>query len=108
MCSREAEWIEPMTTSPSLRLTLVPGRLTYIGHWVTPVDALARNREGRFPMVFPTIMTLQALSQFSDPREALRILGAKKIPRFLPRLEEARDGVRMILEASMPDLFLPA
>ena len=72
------------------------------GHEVRPHGAgggaLALNEDGRLPMVLPTIETLRALSPYSDPTEALRHLGGKEIPRLLPRVEEAGDGVRMILE----------
>ena len=117
-----------------LGVRLAPQQLTYIGHWVTPVqekyrydtrffgaevsagcpaypdgvelvestwltphEALALNRDGRLPMVFPTIFTLQAMAPFSDPAEALRVLGTQEIPRRLPRVEETRDGIRMTL-----------
>ena len=117
-----------------LGVELASQQLTYIGHWVTPVqekyrydtrffgaevsagcpaypdgmelvesiwftphEALALNRDGRLPMVFPTIFTLQAMAPFSDPAEALRVLGTQEIPRRLPRVEKARDGIRMIL-----------
>jgi len=66
--------------------------------WLTPDRALALNEEGRLPMVPPTIETLRALSPYLDPEKALRHLGGMKIPRLLPRVEEAGDGVRMILE----------
>ena len=56
------------------------------------------NQEGRLPMVLPTIETLRSLSAFSDPADALRHLGGKEIPRLLPRVEAAGDGVRLILE----------
>ena len=66
--------------------------------WITPAEASIRNREGSLPMVFPTIKTLEALEPFPTPREALDALGKMKIPRLLPRVEETRDGIRMVLE----------
>jgi len=38
--------------------------------WVTPDDALQRHQDGSFPMVFPTIRTLEDLSTFAS-RQAL-------------------------------------
>jgi 8-oxo-dGTP pyrophosphatase MutT (NUDIX family) len=65
--------------------------------WVTPSKALRLNREGRLPMIFPTLHTLQALTAFSTPREALDTLGKRNIPRLLPQVEETKDGIRMTL-----------
>ncbi|MGW8265015.1 MAG: NUDIX hydrolase [Longimicrobiales bacterium] len=70
--------------------------------WITPTDALTRNRAGGFPMVFPTLMTLQALEPFRSPRSALEHLAGRKIPCLLPRVEAREDGVRLSLEAVGP------
>lgn len=127
-----------------LSMTPDPGRLTPIGHWVTPVqeafrydtlffgvevpekcqpypdgtelaeaawltpgEALNLNREGSLPMVFPTILTLHALEAFSSPGEALRDMEQRKIPRLLPEVEEAGDGIRMTVETEGFRSFLP-
>ena len=34
--------------------------------WVTPAHALAEHSGGRFPMIFPTVRTLQRLAQMTD------------------------------------------
>jgi 8-oxo-dGTP pyrophosphatase MutT (NUDIX family) len=70
--------------------------------WMTPTEALSRNRRGDLPMVFPTLMTLQALEPFRSPREALRELARRDIPCLLPRVEVTEDGVRMVLETADP------
>jgi 8-oxo-dGTP pyrophosphatase MutT (NUDIX family) len=68
--------------------------------WSTPERALEENRAGRLPMVFPTLLTLRALSEFDSPQQALRTLAGKIIPRLLPRVERAGDAVRMTLEGA--------
>jgi hypothetical protein len=70
--------------------------------WIAPSEALARNRKGSLPMVFPTMLTLQALEPFQTPADALKELGGREIPRLCPEVEEARDGVRMILKTVPP------
>jgi recombination protein RecT len=70
--------------------------------WIAPSEALRLNGEGRLPMVFPTLHTLQELTAFSDPGEALESLGQRRIPRLLPQVEETGDGVRMTLELPKP------
>jgi 8-oxo-dGTP pyrophosphatase MutT (NUDIX family) len=66
--------------------------------WITPGDALARNREGTLPLVLPTLFTLEQLEPFRSPREAMRQLKARPIPRRLPRPERTQGGVRFHLE----------
>lgn len=67
--------------------------------WITPSEALTRNREGTLPMVFPTLLTLQALTGFESPSQALLEMGRKEIRRLLPRVEGSREGVRMVLNS---------
>jgi len=38
---------------------------TYAGLWIAPSDALQRNADGNFPMIFPTIMHLQRLAPYA-------------------------------------------
>lgn len=78
--------------------TAVPdGQELVEGLWVTPEEALVRNREGNLPMVFPTLHTLEALLPYTRPEEALEELGKRNIPRLLPTVEETGDGIRMVL-----------
>jgi 8-oxo-dGTP pyrophosphatase MutT (NUDIX family) len=50
------------------------------GHlWITPQDALRRYHEKRFEMVFPTLMTMKALSQFMNIDEVIRSTSGKMI-----------------------------
>jgi 8-oxo-dGTP pyrophosphatase MutT (NUDIX family) len=39
--------------------------------WIAPNDALARNRAGNFPMVFPTIKNLEAIASATSVDELL-------------------------------------
>lgn len=61
--------------------------------WLTPEEALERNREGDFPLVLPTLFTLQELRSFQTPAEALGFLRHRRVPRRLPRPERAEGGV---------------
>lgn len=62
--------------------------------WLSPREALERNQEGTLPMVFPTILTLEALRGFSSAGAALRELGSRKVTRLLPAVEDTGTGVR--------------
>lgn len=44
--------------------------------WVRPVDALAQHADGRIDLIFPTEMSLRALSHYDNARELLRDLDA--------------------------------
>lgn len=65
--------------------------------WLTPEEALQRNKAGILPMVFPTILTLQKLLPFRSPGEALEELGRRPIQRLLPMVEDTGTGVKMVL-----------
>jgi 8-oxo-dGTP pyrophosphatase MutT (NUDIX family) len=61
--------------------------------WLTPERALARNREGTLPMVFPTVKTLEALRSFGTPGEILDHYRERDIPAILPRFVRTPTGV---------------
>jgi 8-oxo-dGTP pyrophosphatase MutT (NUDIX family) len=61
--------------------------------WLTPKEALERNRDGTLPMVFPTIETLASLEGFAAPGEALHSFRQRDIPRILPRLVKTPTGI---------------
>lgn len=61
--------------------------------WLTPAEALSRNREGTLPLVFPTLFTLEELQPFKTPREALGYLRGRPVPRRLPVLERTEIGI---------------
>jgi 8-oxo-dGTP pyrophosphatase MutT (NUDIX family) len=61
--------------------------------WLTPEEALAQNRSGALPMVFPTIRTLEELRPFSSADEALAHYRSRRIPMIMPRLVRTPTGV---------------
>lgn len=80
----------------------VPGHdgLELTGHvWITPGEALQANREGRFKMVLPTIMTLRELALFDSVERVIRSTRNKPIPAILTRLIQKENGYVEI----MPD-----
>jgi 8-oxo-dGTP pyrophosphatase MutT (NUDIX family) len=48
--------------------------------WITPQAALRLHHEGRFEMVYPTLMTMQALLPFRTIDEALSATSGKDVP----------------------------
>lgn len=65
--------------------------------WLTPSDALARNEEGKLPLVFPTLCTLEELTPFQTPAEALARLREKDVQSLLPVPERSSAGIRFSL-----------
>ena len=61
--------------------------------WLRPNDALHLNRAGSLPMVFPTIHTLQLLTEFGSVAEAVAEFRRRRIPSILPRLVRTRTGI---------------
>jgi 8-oxo-dGTP pyrophosphatase MutT (NUDIX family) len=62
--------------------------------WLTPAEALIRNRQGSFPLVLPTLMTLEELLHFPTAARAVDTLGTRPVPRRLPVPETAPGGIR--------------
>ena len=100
-----AHWItpeaEPRRFNTRFFAAAVPPGMESLHHtremsdavWIAPREALRRNREGRFPMVFPTIKTLSALEPHPTPDAALRSFQEKTIPTIMPRLVSTPTGV---------------
>jgi len=65
--------------------------------WLEPEEALARHREGRMPMIFPTLHTLERLRGHRDPDELLASFGARSIPTILPRLVRTEEGLGTVI-----------
>jgi len=66
--------------------------------WLTPDDALRRFRAGGLPMVFPTVHTLQKLSEFRTATQALEALRGASVKPFLPKLVRKPEGVTIQLD----------
>ncbi len=65
--------------------------------WLRPSEALDRNREGRLPMVFPTIRTLEQLATFDRVEDALADLALHPVPTLRPQLHVTRTGIAITL-----------
>ena len=71
--------------------------------WLRPDDALERHRNKEIQMIFPTIKTLEMLSQFPDTAALMSFARAPRhIPVILPRRAIGRDGERMIRPGDPP------
>lgn len=66
--------------------------------WLTPAEALARFEQGRLPMVFPTVRTLQLLRDFDSVDHALAALRHRDVPAILPRLVRTVRGVGIVVD----------
>ena len=62
------------------------------GIWLRPAEALDRAREGSLPMVFPTIKTLESVSEFATTSEVLQAFRSRRVPSVLPRLVRTPNG----------------
>jgi 8-oxo-dGTP pyrophosphatase MutT (NUDIX family) len=61
--------------------------------WLKPFAALERYDRGALPMVFPTIKTLEQLTEYGSVDEALKDIGGRDIPTILPRLLMTPTGL---------------
>ena len=71
--------------------------------WITPAGALKRTAEGSLPMVFPTIKTLESLTDFGTTSEILKEFRRRSIPSVLPRLIRTRDGIGLRIPEIISD-----
>ena len=63
--------------------------------WLTPRAALARHRDGRLPMIFPTIRTLEDLCDFATVDELLAYYRSRVITRVQPEIVRTATGVAL-------------
>ena len=63
--------------------------------WLTPHAALARHRDGRLPMIFPTIRTLEDLCDFETVDELLAYYRSRVITRVQPVIVRTATGVAL-------------
>jgi 8-oxo-dGTP pyrophosphatase MutT (NUDIX family) len=66
---------------------------TYAGLWIAPSDALRRNADGNFPMIFPTIMHLQRLANYTT----LDALHEFAISKSIYAVEPVQAGERRFI-----------
>jgi 8-oxo-dGTP pyrophosphatase MutT (NUDIX family) len=66
--------------------------------WLTPKAALDRFHAGKLPMVFPTVRTLQQLSDYATTADALTSLRARDVAPILPRLVRTTEGVGIVID----------
>jgi len=66
--------------------------------WLTPAEALADHEAGRITMIFPTVRTMVALSQFETADAVLAHTAAQgAIEPVLPLIEDIGGGMRIVL-----------
>ena len=66
--------------------------------WLSPREALARFEDGRLPMVFPTVRTLQLLAPFRSVGEVFAAFRNRVIEPVLPRLVRNGNGVGIVVD----------
>lgn len=66
--------------------------------WISPGAALERFEQGKLPMVFPTVRTLQDLSQFESVGATLAGLRSRDVEPVLPRLVRSGNGVGIVID----------
>jgi 8-oxo-dGTP pyrophosphatase MutT (NUDIX family) len=100
-----AHWVTPAaeprrydTRFFAFRVTEVPrvsahAREIAEARWLAPGEALRMHAEGKLPMVFPTVRTLEDLRAFDSPEAAIEAFRSRRIPRIEPRLVRTPTGV---------------
>jgi recombination protein RecT len=71
--------------------------------WLTPAEAIHRFQQGRLPMVFPTVKTIQRLAEYETVDAALDAFRAADVPPILPRLVKTSRGIGIVLPGEEPE-----
>ncbi len=71
--------------APADQVALADAFETHDGIWISPAEALARQRLGRMHLVYPTIKHLARLESFDSLREALDFARSKPVLTIVPR-----------------------
>lgn len=66
--------------------------------WITPAAALDEHEAGRMTLIFPTVRTLVALSEFTSAESAVAAASVQReVPRIEPTMTISGDAVQMFL-----------
>lgn len=66
--------------------------------WIRPSEALERHAEGKFELIFPTVRSLEGLTQFDRAEDAVRHTHAmSRVEAMVPRIVEGASGLRIVL-----------
>jgi 8-oxo-dGTP pyrophosphatase MutT (NUDIX family) len=85
-------------TTTNGEMPVLPHQEEMVDHlWLSPKQALVRNRNGSLPLVLPTLVTLEELAAFSTAKEAVSRLGALPVSRRLPVPSRTEGGFRFAL-----------
>lgn len=71
--------------------------------WLTPRAALAAFERGDLPMVFPTVKTLESLTEYRSVEHTLDALRHRSVPRILPRLVRTDGGVAIVVDPPLDE-----
>ncbi|MBI4539639.1 MAG: NUDIX hydrolase [Gemmatimonadetes bacterium] len=65
--------------------------------WCPPADALEQHRRGALPMIFPTLRTLESLTPFARPEDALAAFRRERIRAIQPKIVRGETGVSLFI-----------
>lgn len=87
-----------VAAAPEGQVALHDDREVIATVWVTPEKALADHEQGLRTMIFPTVRTMVALSQFDNAADLLAYTAAQEsVEPVLPVLEDVGGGWRIRL-----------
>ena len=80
-----------LASAPADQIASTDEHETFAGLWISPQEALRRHEAGTFPMIFPTIMHLRRLADFSSLADLSVFARTKEINVVLPLERGNRD-----------------
>ncbi|MEM7570496.1 MAG: NUDIX hydrolase [Pseudomonadota bacterium] len=100
-----ARWITPygqvkrydtyfyLAKAPKHQISSHDGWELVNARWIAPAQALAREGEDGFQMMFPTRMNLQRLSKYASVRDAFSMTWSESVIPVLPKVEKLEGRV---------------
>lgn len=106
-----AHWVTPdmmpkrfdtqfyLAKAPSDHIAVHDGYESVDSVWISPEDALAGNRSGKYTIIFPTRLNIEMLSEAKTVAEAFSQAASRKVVTVKPKFEKREDGNYLCLPA---------
>ncbi len=78
--------------APAEQLAIHDGEESVDSVWIGPQEALQGAKDGKYTVIFPTLMNVEYLSRYSSAAEAIEASEKSKTVSVLPILEKTEDG----------------
>jgi len=99
-----AHWVTPpmmpkrfdthfyLAIAPDDHLAVHDGHESVDSIWITPGNAISGSQNGRYTIIFPTLLNIEMLALSKDVKQAMEMARARTVVEVLPWTEQRDDG----------------